>query len=138
MPRARAQRRDIKAAGFALTDDNRRELSDQFPRVDIDQTFELFTDNALAKGWLYADWLAAFRNYIRNGAKYGGVAYVSRFQDPAWESLLKRAKDLGFREPMTHESPSTYRQFLDAYDHESAARGFRQLNLGDAIKRVDK
>jgi len=138
MARARAQRRDIKAAGFELTGESRRELSEKFPRVDLDKTFELFTDNALAKGWLYADWLAAFRNYIRNGAKYGGVEYRGAMHDPTFERLIEKAKAIGFRMPDPRESSGAYRTALEKYDASSAKRGMSHLGLGDVLKRVEK
>lgn len=138
MSRKRAPVRDFRTAGFALDDESRRELSIKFPRVELDRTFEVFADKALANGWYYADWLAAFRNYIRNGAQYGGVKYKTAHADPAFDSLIERAKDLGFRMPHAVESVGSYRTALDAFDKQSAASAVQQFDFGGSIKRVPK
>lgn len=136
MARRRAQTRDIDAAAFVLTDEIRLELAEKFPRVDLDKTYELFRDNALAKGWLYADWRAAFRNYIRNGAKYGGVEYRGALHDPAFERLIEKAKAIGFRMPGAKESSGAYRTALEHYDRVSADRA-KDL-FGNVLKRIEK
>ena len=116
-----------------LTDPIRRELSEKFPRVDLERTYELFRDKALANGWLYANWLAAFRNYIRNGKQYGGIEYKAAMSDPAFDRLIEKAKAIGFRMPYAKESAGGYRTELDNYDKASVSRGF-----ADVLKRVPK
>lgn len=135
MPR-KAPVRGIEAAGFALTDPIRRELAEKFPRVDLDKTFEIFYDKALALGWLYSSWPAAFRNYLRNGAKYGGIEYKPGFADPKFDALIQRAKAIGFRMPTKIDSVGTYRQALDDFDKNQAKQAF--LNLGARIKGIPK
>jgi hypothetical protein len=135
MPR-KAPARGIEAARFALSDTLRRELSEKFPRVDLDRTFEVFRDKALAHGWLYSSWPAAFRNYIRNGKQYGGVEYKAGFADPKFDALLDKARAIGFRMPLPIESTGTYREALEAFDKKQVRQA--SLNLGNTIKRVPK
>lgn len=135
MPR-KAPAKGIEAARFVLTDDSRRELADKFPRVDLDRTYEIFRDKALANGWLYSNWLAAFRNYLRNGEKFGGVEYRSGLHDPAFGPLIDRAKALGFRMPSRIDSAGTYRQALDEFDKKQARQS--TLDLGNVLKRIPK
>lgn len=136
MPRKRAPVRGIEAAGFVLSDEIRRELAEKFPRVDLDKTYEIFKDKALANGWLYSSWIAAFRNYIRNGKQYGGVEYRAALVNPAFDQLIQRARAIGFRMPTSVESAGAYRTALDAYDKRTAKQS--ALELGAIIKRVGK
>ena len=133
MPR-KAPAKGIDAAGLALSEEIRRELAAKFPRVDLDKTLEIFRDKALAHGWLYSNWLAAFRNYIRNGEKFGGVEYRPGFSDPKFDALIERAKSIGFRMPSRVDSVGTYRQALDEYDKRTARQS--SLNLGSVLKRI--
>jgi hypothetical protein len=135
MPR-KAPARGIDAAAFVLTKENRHELAEKFPRVDLDRTYEVFRDKALANGWLYSSWIAAFRNYIRNGKQYGGVEYKSAMINPAFDALIERARSLGFRMPHKSESAGAYRTALDVYDRQTAKQA--AFRLGDLIKRVHK
>lgn len=135
MPR-KAPAKGIKAAGFALTDQLRSELSFKFPRIDLDKTFEIFYDKALAQGWLYSHWPAAFRNYLRNAQQYGGVEYKPGLHDPKFDHLIERARAVGFRMPRGIDSVGTYRQELDEFDKRQAKQS--PLKLGDIIKRIPK
>lgn len=130
----RATGRGIKVAGFALDDNARRALSEKFPRVDLELTYEIFRDKALANGWLYVDWLAAFRNYIRNGKQYGGIVYKSGAENPAFDALIDQAKAINFRMPQKHESAGAYRTALNQFDKESTKRS----PLGKALRRFPK
>lgn len=136
MPRAKPKLVDFNAAGFALDDRLRRWLDERFPTVDADETFELFRDKALAKGWVYADWAAAFRNYIRRGREWGGIAFKPGLHDPAFAPLIQEARAIGFRMPTKLETPGTYRTALREYDKNSAAR--QASLLGNAIRRIPK
>jgi hypothetical protein len=81
--------------------------------VDVEETYAVFVDKALAKGWRYRDWQAAFRNYIRGAARYGGVVYKNdREHDPRW-SIIHQARKEGFREPAPHETPQSYKSALE-------------------------
>ena len=121
---------DIEEAGFVLDEKLKGWLKAKFPTVDSDETYELFVDKALAKGWVYANWSAAFRNYVRNGNNYGGVAYKSGLSDPAFASLIQHAQAIGFRHPRPHETPGSYRTELQKFDRQSAGNRF-----GNVIKR---
>lgn len=136
MPRAKPQLVDIEAAGFALDDKLRAWLDEKFPTVDPDGTFELFQDKALAKGWVYANWPAAFRNYMRRARDWGGVAYKPGLHDPAFAALIQQARAIGFRMPTKLDSPGTYRTALQEFDKQQAAS---KLSLfTGVIKRVPK
>lgn len=101
---------------FALTESTSNFMQNEFPTVDVEKTLALFRDKAEAGGWLYASWQAAFRNYVRNGQKYGGIAYKNgRAQDPRWQPILAIAKPYGFREPEDNETPSSYRTAFEQW-----------------------
>lgn len=131
----------ITQAGFELDDKLRRWLDSKFPTIDPDETLELFTDKALAKGWMYADWPAAFRNYVRRDVKnqWGGVAYKAGFSDPKFSELIVRARAIGFRMPNPRvDTVANYRQELEAFDKQQAARAHRQLDIGGVLKRFGR
>lgn len=135
MPKRKPKLVDITEAGFELDDKLRLWLEQKFPTVDADGTLELFTDKARAKGWLYADWPAAFRNYVRNGHQYGGVAHRAGLS-PEFNALIPRARACGFRMPNKHESAGAYRTALDTFDKRQAhAAGGRFSNV---LKRIEK
>lgn len=136
MPRARPQLVDIEKSGFCLDDKLRAWLAEKFPTVDAEATFELFTDKALAKGWIYANWPAAFRNYVRRGKEFGGVAYRDGLSDPAFAGLIEQAKAIGFRMPHRHESAGVYRTELQKADKQQARQA--GLRFGQILKRVEK
>jgi hypothetical protein len=135
----KAKLTDIEASGFALDDGIRQWLAEKFPRVDPDATLELFTDKALAKGWQYASWPAAFRNYVRNGEKFGGLAFKRGLSDAAYDPLIKRARQVGFRDPTRLESAGAYRTALGEFERgaKAAAPMLREM-INRAIKRVPK
>jgi len=139
MAKRRPEPVSFDESGFVLDADLRAWLADKFPTVDPDGTYELFVDKALAKGWLYVSWPAAFRNYIRKGREHpdwGGIAYQSGMTDPAFAQLVIEAKAVGFRLPHKHESAGAYRTALKEYDRATASR---QVSfIGTAIKRVPK
>lgn len=137
MPKRKPNLVSINDAGFELDDKLRSWLGERFPTIDPEETVELFTDKALAKGWMYADWPAAFRNYVRRDVKngWGGVAYKAGVSDPRFDALIKRARAVGFREPHKHESVGVYRTELERFDKAQAAKATRQLSLGGVVKR---
>lgn len=127
---------DIVTAGFALDEPLRLWLLENYPTVDAEKTVALFTDKALAKGWVYADWSAAFRNYMSRAKEWGGVAYKANMS-PEAVALIEEAKALGFRMPRRGEKISHYRDALKAFDKQSASQ---QHGLLDSlpIKRIPK
>lgn len=95
---------------FRLTEKTLEWLEAKSPTLNIDETLEIFRDKAAAKGWVYRDWQAAFRNYVRNGNLYGGLVFrAGRADDPRWKPVLAEAASYGFREPLQHETPASYR-----------------------------
>ncbi len=127
----------ITAARFALNDNLRAWLNDRYPTINQDATLELFTDKALAKGWVYADWSAAFRNYMRRSNEWGGVEYKTGLKEPAFDHLIKHAKAIGFRLPNKLDTASSYRDALNEFDKHAAAKQFKLLS-GLHIKRIPK
>jgi hypothetical protein len=127
----------ITAARFALDDKLRDWLDDRYPTIDQDVTLELFTDKALAKGWVYADWSAAFRNYMRRSKEWGGVEYKTGLDDPAYSHLIQHAKAIGFRMPNKLDTAYSYRDSLNEYDKTQATKQAALLP-GLTIKRIPK
>lgn len=120
---------------FALTATTLKWLDEKFPSVDIDETMEIFVDKAAARGWSYRDWQAAFRNYVRNGGTYGGVVYrKGKAADPRWEPILGEARPYGFRSPLDHETPASYRTAFEQW--KTGQRRAPVANIGSVLKRV--
>ena len=102
--------------------------------VDVEETYAVFVDKALAKGWKYRDWNAAFRNYIRAGQMYGGVIYkAGRDHDERWRSLLAQARKELFREPSPAESPQAYKTALEFYRTQPRTN---VIDFAKVVKRV--
>lgn len=95
-------------------------IAEKMPTLDVDETFELFRDKAEANAWEYASWDAAFRNYLRKSDEWGGAVHTGGMSDPRWRELIHKARKVGFRDPVSHESLSVYRQAIEAYDPKSA------------------
>lgn len=90
----------------------------KYPAVDVVDTFEVFADHCKAQGSMYACFDAALRTWIRNAVDkgYGGVVYkTGRAADPKWIPVLAEAKDVGFRAPLPHEQPGSFRSEMDTW-----------------------
>ena len=123
------------AADFQLTPASLEWTGQKFPMVDVDETLELFRDKAAAKAWSYRDWQAAWRNYLRNGQKFGGIVYrAGRVADPRWEPILGEARPYGFRAPLEHETPASYRTQFEQW--KTGQRRAPVANIGSVLKRV--
>ena len=121
---------DIETAGFELDDSLTNWLIREYPTIDAAKTYELFYDKALARGWVYANWKAAFRNYMRRSNEFGGVVFA---QDPAFAPLIKLAKDIQFRMPHDHESVGVYRTALKEFDKTSVKK--QASMFGNVVRR---
>ena len=53
-----------------LPDDWREDLEAKYPTLNLDEEFERFVSWHQAKGTVYADWKAAFRNWLTNAIRY--------------------------------------------------------------------
>lgn len=82
-------------------------MDEERPAINVEETRLWFEEKARAGDWRYKCWQAAFRNYIRNSARYGGVVYKQSF-DPRWADLLADAAKEGFRKPWLMESYPAY------------------------------
>lgn len=101
---------------FRLTESTEDFLNAEFPTVNAQKTLEIFRDKAEAGGWLYSNWQSAFKNYVRNGQKFGGIVYnAGREQDPRWQPVLAEAMPYGFRAPLDHETPNGYRVAFESW-----------------------
>lgn len=110
-------------------------IASRYPGIDVEETYAVFVDKALAKGWRYRDWNAAFRNYIRSGKIYGGVIYRNdRDHDPRWLEILKTARAANFRDPEAHETPQSY---ATAYAQYRITPRTNVVQF-DVLKRVQK
>ena len=129
----------IEEAGYELSDRMRAYVDEQYPNIDADATFELFRDNCLAHDRIYASWDAAFRNWLRKPADWGGFAFKKGMEnDPSWRQLIIEARALGFRMPRTPmESPSMYRQALKNFTPDVDMLGGR-INVTDILKRIPR
>lgn len=126
----------LEDARFVLTDKMRAYVEERYPDLDVDGTYELFCDKALANDWVYANWEAAFRNYLRNPREWGGVAYRDGLGDPKWRALLLEAKDIGFRKPhLPAETPDQYRSAMKAWEPPKDLLGHNTSNL---LKKIPK
>ena len=74
---------------------------------------------------------------MRNGKLYGGVTYKQgRNDDPLWAPVLQDARQFGFRDPMPHETPSSYRTQLMLWRNQPKTTHSNVMNLKDALKSV--
>jgi hypothetical protein len=120
---------------FKLTDSTLEFCAAEFPNVNIDATLKIFSDKADAGGWLYTNWQAAFRNYLRNSEKYGGAVYKNgRAQDPRWKQILAEVAPYGFRAPLPHETPSSYRTDFELW--KGKQKRAPVIEFGDALKKM--
>ncbi len=114
MPKRTANYTDIEESGYQIDDRMRSYMEEKYPDLDPYPTFELFRDNCLANDRIYASWPAAFRNYLRKPADWGGFVYKAGMEgDPAWRQLIIEADAIGFRRPRTPiETAAQYRKAL--------------------------
>lgn len=120
---------------FKLTDATLDFCAAEFPKVDIAPTLKIFRDKAEANGWLYSNWQAAFRNYLRNSEKFGGAAYKQGIaEDPRWKPVLSEVAPYGFREPERQETPDSYRTAFNIWKRNQQRAPV--IDFGDALKRM--
>lgn len=124
--------------GFGLSDSTYAWLREKHPTVHVGDTFAIFVDKALARGWRYRDWNAAFRCYVRNGKAYGGVEYrtLTKDEDPKWQPILHEGRKAGFREPHEMETPTSYRTALQLWRDTPQARRSNVIPLGGVLRKV--
>lgn len=137
MPKRTKNYKSIEEAGYEPDDSMLAYVNDKYPNIDPAGTFELFRDNCLANDRVYASWPAAFRNWLRKPADWGGHAFKAGMEnDPSWRQLIIEARALGFREPRVPiESPSMYRQALKEFVPETDLLGGR-VNVSNILKKI--
>lgn len=126
---------------FALTEKTITWVSEKYPTVQIDETLERFIEKALADGWMYADWQSGFRTCVRKGVDNGWNSIVrfkkGRAQDPKWIPILSEASPYGFREPLPHETPDTYRTQFNFWKDDQKRKA-PVLDFGAALRGFGK
>jgi hypothetical protein len=137
VPRRTTNYESIEESGYEPDDEMQRYCADKYPTVDVDGTFELFRDNALSHDKVFASWPAAFRTWLRNGLKYGGIVYRSGLSDPAFAQLIQEADGVGFRRPLPKESAGAYRTALRSREPPRSDRVVNFSGLA-ASKRMAK
>ena len=137
MPRRTTNYTGIEESGWRIDDAMLAYMDRKYPNIDPEETYELFRDNCLANDRIYASWPAAFRNWLRNPADWGGFAFKEGMEnDPSWRQLIIEARAMGFREPRNpFESPQMYRQAMKAYVPETDLLGGR-LNVANILKKI--
>lgn len=121
---------------FQLTEKTVARVLRDFPTVDLEKTLEKFVLNSEAKGWMYRNWQSAFVNYVDNGAQYGGVFYkTGRAADPRWLPVLSEVKPYGFRDPLAHETPSSYRTSFENWKREDK-RNAPAIDFSSALRAI--
>lgn len=122
---------------FKLTETTLLYISVTFPTVNIEKTLVRFTESALAHGRMYADWQAAFRTWVRKAVenKWDGVEYKKgREQDPAWMPILNEVAPYGFRQPLPHETPGSYRTDFNLW--KGRQNRAPVIDFGAALKKI--
>lgn len=137
MPKRTKNYTDIEESGYQLDDRMIEYMDDCYPDMDPAGTFELFRDNCLANDRIYASWPAAFRNYLRKPADWGGFKYKAGMEgDPTWRQLIIEAKALGFRPPrLPMESCSMYRAALRSHVPDTDLLG-GQIPVANILKKI--
>jgi len=127
---------------FALTEKTIAWVNEKFPTVNVEGTLERFVDSSHAHGRMYADWQAAFKNWVRKAIenKWDGVEFKQgRAQDPRWLPILNEVRPYGFRSPESHETPGSYRSAFEAWKRkqevakQTSARA-PVIEFGDMLK----
>ena len=126
--------------GFVLTEKKIAWVDERYPSVNIERTLERFTESALANGRMYADWQAAFRTWVRNAVENkwsSGVEFKKgREQDPAWMPILGEVRPYGFRAPMPHETPGSYRTEFNMWKDKQKRAASPVIDFGSALKKM--
>jgi len=124
--------------GFALTEKTIAWVGERYPTVNLDRTLERFTESALAHGRMYADWQAAFRTWVRNAVENqwsSGVEFKKgKEDDPRWQPVLAEVAPYGFRAPLPHETPTSYRTDFELWKGKQK-RTAPVIDFGQALKR---
>ena len=137
MPKRTKNYTDIEESGYQLDDSMIEYMTERYPDMAPAETFELFRDNCLANDRIYSSWPAAFRNYLRKPADWGGFAYKQGMEgDPTWRQLIIEARAIGFRAPrLPIESASVYRSELRSFVPDTDLLGGR-IPVSDILKKV--
>lgn len=123
---------------FELTPATLAWLAKKYPQVDESETTEKFVIEAKAKGWMYANWQAAYQTIVRKGMDNGWRSIVTlkggKEFDPKWQPILHEARKSGFREPHELESHAVYKTQFDLWRREP--KPAKVVSFANVLKRV--
>lgn len=68
---------------FTVTDEMRLWAAENAPDVDVDEQTAIFRDHWISKGELRLDWVATWRNWIRNAKRFNQPRGTGRPRPPA-------------------------------------------------------
>lgn len=124
---------------FELTEKTLVWLNKKYPQVDLEDTKERFEDWAKQVGAMYADWQAGFKTVVRKGMDNGWRSIVTlkggREFDPQWIPLLVESRRLGIPEPMTVDSPGTFKTKIENWKR-SQSRAPTVVNFTGVIRKA--
>lgn len=124
--------------GFVLTEKTTQWVNDKYPKVDIEESLERFTEWASSNGVLYADWQAGFKTCIRKGVDNGWNSIVrfkkGRVHDPKWIPVLSEVAPYGFREPQPQETPDSYRTAFNLWNNGQKRTNVVSMDVRAALK----
>jgi hypothetical protein len=82
-PGGRAAKKVALPVEFPVTDDMRSWAAEHTPTVDVDAQTQRFVDHWTSKGERRVDWVATWRNWMRNAADWGTGGRGGRPRPPA-------------------------------------------------------
>lgn len=125
---------------FQMNDDLRSWCNETFPQIDPEATFTRFREWAEDKAVVSRSWSAKFKRVVRCGVEEGwkGIVVYTKGKavDPAWQTALSEGRKYGFREPLEHETPSSYRTQLMLWRNQPKTTHSNVLSLKDALKSM--
>lgn len=130
--------------GFVLSEKTIAWVNEKYPTVQIEETLERFIETAEANGWMYADWQAGFRTCVRKGVDNGWNSVVrfkqGRAQDPKWLPILNEVHPYGFRMPLPHETPGSYRTEFESWKRKQETSPVRSpvIDFGNILKKANQ
>lgn len=128
--------------GYQKHPELRKWIESEYPTLDPDKTMARFIDYAEDSGRMASLWTACFKRVIRTGVekKYDGIVVYreGRAADPRWIPILSEVEPYGFRKPLVHETPESYRTEFNSWkrSQESSRRPTPVIDFGNLLKKV--
>lgn len=126
--------------GYGKYPELRKWIESEYPQLDPEKTMSRFIDYAEDSGRMATIWTACFKRVIRTGVekKYDGIVVYKegRAADPKWIPILSEVELYGFRGPLPHETPDTYRTQFNFWKAEQKRAPV--IQLGSALRGFGK